>query len=1035
KQADSSKNLFKYIDTNFIPYIHQRQAWERISTSQQAISTLIATGTSSGKTECFLYPILDHCLNSSEDGIKAIIIYPMNALATDQARRFAEAIAALKDEKKKIRVGLYIGESEENPTKIMTADGVITDKNVIKNNPPDVLLTNYKMLDFLMIRPGDQALWQNNAPTTLRYLVVDELHTFDGAQGTDLACLIRRLKAKLGTPRDHLVCVGTSATLGSKGEDGESGKEGEPLRLFAQRIFQEKFDRQSIIGESRQSVSEFLNAIPITYTFLPVDELEKKLEPLNYDSVSEYLKAQYALFFPGQSEADVNNPKWCCVLGEQLKQHLLFYNLLQLLVNQPVELESIINEIAKVLPVGEAQSQSEAIFNSLCALIALSRLQDSNNPERILPLVNLRMQLWVRELRRMVAPLRGDSPLKGDSNDEYESDNTNNHLVNLSFADDHKNEQQKIYLPVVQCNTCHSTAWLAVKPKEQQHIQNDLRSIYNAFFQNSPDSVILFPINHDDEFSSRGYKKTICTSCGHLQTGNKSCIACGEEYLQEVFIPDTIKEKTIKGAPRLVSEPYCPVCDSYNSLIIFGARATNLSSIAIQHDFASVYNNDKKMITFSDSVQDAAHRAGFFSARTWQNNIRMAMAQALPESTIPLQEFYQYFPDFWQDKELNPSALDSFTFISEFIAPNMQWFRDYVYLIEKEQLPPESNLIESIIRRLHWEVLAEFGFRSRIGRSLEQVGIAGLGIDIEPVQSAIDNIVQPLREQLGLHNLTDKNISDFVWGFLFYLNRRGAIYHAFLNAYIGSGGKTFLLNKQSYLPSFARQTRAPLFLLMNNKGTEFDGILLNKGESWYQKWCKKTLGQNGLFPDKFEANIYGLVINALLDEQVLTEHECKGEAVWGLNPELLFISQNTVRLQTPNSKDYVVIPDSLLHIIEGMPSLISSDVGLYEQMSSHENELSYNKQQKEHWLAQLYRRGDLCRVIAQEHTGLLERERREQVEYQFIHGEQPWYPNLLSATPTLEMGINIGDLSSVLLASVPPAQANYLQRIGRAGRK
>lgn len=78
---------------------------------------------------------------------------------------------------------------------------------------------------------------------------------------------------------------------------------------------------------------------------------------------------------------------------------------------------------------------------------------------------------------------------------------------------------------------------------------------------------------------------------------------------------------------------------------------------------------------------------------------------------------------------------------------------------------------------------------------------------------------------------------------------------------------------------------------------------------------------------------------------------------------------------------------------------------------------------------------DIARVQGAEHTGLLSREDREATEKSFYRGNQPWNINLLSATPTLEMGIDVGDLSTVLLCSVPPAQANYLQRIGRAGRK
>ena len=115
-----------------------------------------------------------------------------------------------------LRVGLYVGGNAGKPGQgmVMTPTGVITDRNTLRSHSPDILLTNYKMLDYLMLRPRDRALWSDNTPTTLRYVVVDELHTFDGAQGTDLALLLRRLRARLKVEQDHLICVGTSATLG-----------------------------------------------------------------------------------------------------------------------------------------------------------------------------------------------------------------------------------------------------------------------------------------------------------------------------------------------------------------------------------------------------------------------------------------------------------------------------------------------------------------------------------------------------------------------------------------------------------------------------------------------------------------------------------------------------------------------------------------------------------------------------------------------------------------------------------------------------
>ena len=202
--AEEMPTCFEAIHPPYLPYVHQQTAFLRL-TGEDGRSTLIATGTGSGKTECFLYPILEYCYqHRGEKGIKALIIYPMNALATDQAKRIAELIWSSPELRGNVTAGMYVGGYEHNPSRMMGEDSVITDHETMLNTPPDILMTNYKMLDYLLVRPKDAALWKENSPDTLKYIAVDELHTFDGAQGTDLACLLRRLKSRLWTPGGYL---------------------------------------------------------------------------------------------------------------------------------------------------------------------------------------------------------------------------------------------------------------------------------------------------------------------------------------------------------------------------------------------------------------------------------------------------------------------------------------------------------------------------------------------------------------------------------------------------------------------------------------------------------------------------------------------------------------------------------------------------------------------------------------------------------------------------------------------------------------
>ncbi len=1001
-RGDAGHDFFPDFTTEFPPHRHQQNAWQRLATAHGGRSTLIATGTGSGKTECFLYPVLDYCLrqhlDGQSEGIKAIVIYPMNALATDQAKRFARLIHRSEAMRSRIRVGLFIGESEEQPARAMSAHQVITDKNRLREQPPDILLTNYKMLDFLLLRPKDRPLWRMNKPDTLRYLVVDELHTFDGAQGTDLACLIRRLKSRLRTPDHTLIGVGTSATLGS-------GDERNDLRNYAARIFQDPFDEQSIIDEQRQGVDEFLAGAPIRFVFMPTDNMAETLDHERYDRLDDYLDAQYRLLFPGEGPAMPGDPQWRKKLGEQLKQHQLFYNLLRSLGTAPTPIGDLLADMRRTLPES-AHRLCTPLLNSLCALIAIARDQNQQ------PLLNLRVQLWVRELRRMVTPLRraGRGP------------------VALRFADDHRQEPGKLALPLLQCSQCHATVWLGRKIANEPQLQMDLRAIYQSHFQNSPESIMLLPLNDGERTPEwPGHERTLCAFCATLQPGGVSsgeerCLSCGEKELLRLFIPDMTRH-TRHG---LRTEHHCPVCAAHNSMMVFGSRSATLSSVAIHHGFSANSNDDKKLIAFSDNVQDAAHRAGFFEARTWHHNIRMAIAQAIPDQEMALEEFYCHLPRYWRDTR-HPGALDDIDFICTYIAPDMAWLRDYETLIESGTLPEASQLPEWVEKRLEWEVLAEFGYRSRIGRSLERTATAAAGIRLDAVVSAADALLAPLKEQFGLRHLKPDTLRHFILGLLLYMKQRGAIFHPFLDSFIRNNGNHYILKRQRYLPLFGERSPLPRFLCSGGNTEKFDPLVRRRGSTWYQSWFNKVLmAGDGLVAERDVAReAYPVLLDALVRAGLLRAVEVGGGTVWGINPNVLYVSRSVAPLETANARSQLVVPESMARALEGMPSLLPRDAGHYQP-----------KARVRHWLQRLYLQGEIRRIVAREHTGLLDRQQREEVEREFTcKDRKPWYANLLSATPTLEMGIDIGDLSSVLLCSVPPSPANYLQRTGRAGRK
>ena len=349
--AEKMPDCFEAIHPANHPYVHQDTAFQRL-TGDDGQSTLIATGTGSGKTECFLYPILEYCYqHRGENGIKALIIYPMNALATDQARRIAGLIHKSPELRGNVTVGMYVGGREHTPSRMMSEDNVITDHETLLNTPPDILMTNYKMLDYLLVRPKDAGLWKDNAPDTLKYIAVDELHTFNGAQGTDLACLLRRLKSRLWTPAGYLCCIGTSATMGSK----DNGK---GILEYASEIFGEPFEENAVITEDRLSPAEFFADSDITDFTIPSDEQVKKLTTLTQQDDEEAYIVEAVKAWTNLPDIDISTPDGKITLGKQLMHHSFMQAMISFIKGNYYQVSAIVDELQVNYPTLDERTAS-----------------------------------------------------------------------------------------------------------------------------------------------------------------------------------------------------------------------------------------------------------------------------------------------------------------------------------------------------------------------------------------------------------------------------------------------------------------------------------------------------------------------------------------------------------------------------------------------------------------------------------------------------------------------------------------------------
>lgn len=214
--------------------LHKHQT-DAIQAAKSGDNYVLTTGTGSGKSLAYIVPIVDHVLRrGSGKGIQAIIVYPMNALANSQCNELEKFLCrGFPEGHPPVTFARYTGQETDEQ------------KQAIIASPPDIILTNYVMLELVMTRPHEKPLIR--AAEGLQFLVLDELHTYRGRQGADVAMLVRRVREACDNP--HLQCVGTSATLAEGGTFAEQRKK---VAEVATQLFGAEVEPSRVIGETLQ---------------------------------------------------------------------------------------------------------------------------------------------------------------------------------------------------------------------------------------------------------------------------------------------------------------------------------------------------------------------------------------------------------------------------------------------------------------------------------------------------------------------------------------------------------------------------------------------------------------------------------------------------------------------------------------------------------------------------------------------------------------------------------------------------------------
>lgn len=1104
---------------DFWPYAHQAEAFARLTTKagHSPLPTLVTTGTGSGKTESFLVPVLDHCRRAKAEGkpgIKAVLLYPMNALAGDQADRIGELLE--DDRLAEVTAGLYIGEANASRA-ASPYKRVMVDRQEIRRNPPDILITNYKMLDLLLQRQHDTPLWQD---ADLAYIVIDEFHTYDGAQGTDVAMLLRRLSAAVGAaeegrPLGRICPVATSATLGENSTatvtavDAASTSGRLPMLDVASQVFGVCFPDDSVVVEDRRELNVFLSPLDLTLPLPTPAELAALPDPARTPGAIDAIARAVA----GCDTVDARE------LGRRLLAHPLLHALLQADVDSPLTTAEALGAFDPTSPWRAAIARDPAVgavaLARLVALVSVAR-EPSAPAGRERPLLLVESHLWMRSLSRV---LRYVTPTPVFSWSDADQAADRDALADMSPALPRGGPARGGTLPAIYCRHCGRSGWTAISPdRNPAALISAPDEIYRRSVAGGPIKGRVRALVSATPAEAAEQARAILqqrTRRGRRAASHNATVLVLEESGEQLrrLEPDEVfrGDGTVAPAPEngvyvlawydnSEADDYsrgerCPACGQAEGIRFLGAGVAPLASVVVTQLFTggelpsrdAKGEDRRRTLIFNDSVQDAAHRAGFVASRAWKFSLRSLIHEQVQDQ---VQQQVQrggqatgedYSRDGVPLNELISSlvaraAVPDAKLLASVVPPDLHDVDRVARLLDNKKRVPASAWT-LVGERLALNTILEFGLYSRMGRTLEltrtlasEVHLKDPARTVTTAEALFDEYLrrrqnpdtpQPLD---GLEEVAPaakhplptvpserrRRFEGFVRGLLEHLRQSGGIQHAWLSRYIDEEGRNrypLTTQRPEGMPGFGRGSDAPAFLLVGSRSGKTDFERADSKDSWYADFTHRCLGLD----HKEAADYLAELVPLLADEGIeALAHRRTGEAVagaprhgrgtYGLTAGHIRIfpldDQQTAQaaVTCPECGWTQTVPPERVPVWQGLPCPLKRCEGALTVPSSAADGRAARDFRSDYY-RRLYRDSGPYSVVAAEHTGVLTRKEREAVEKGFRTGTgRHTDPNVLSCTPTLELGIDIGQLEAVILASLPQTTASYVQRVGRAGR-
>jgi ATP-dependent helicase YprA (DUF1998 family)/predicted RNA-binding Zn-ribbon protein involved in translation (DUF1610 family) len=1017
---------FRDLNTGKLPlsrplYNHQHQAIEK--SVQDKRNIVVATGTGSGKTEAFVIPILQYLFEQAQErelspGVRALLLYPMNALANDQMTRLRDLLENVEY----VTFGRYTGETKQGEQEAQDSyrktyhrephpNELISRENMRKN-PPHILLSNYAMLEYLLLRPDDNVFFDGKYAGDWRFVVVDEAHTFNGAKGIEMAMLLSRLKDRVvDSQPGRLLCIATSATLGS---DQSAYPE---VANFAKRLFGENFEwieddskRQDVIKAVRQPMSVLSstnwdpnpdiyqtwqnqierNGKNIDWGFLAGSGIDAGI-PKNVVDIA--------------TEVGKQKNTYQAFLYEILKADIHLIKLQQALEQEPRYLDDIAIQV-----FGDKPDSKEKLV-ILVDLATRAKLSDDDQP-----LIPARYHFFVRAIEGAYVSLRPSIKIYLERREQ---------II--------EGERSYSVFEIASCRQC-GAAYL-VGELQAADGKTLLKQPGKHYFENPENLEYYFlptevftqlTLDEDEEISleeieikEEEYK--LCAACGAFDQASllMPLCTCGEENYLPILHVSSKQGKVYS----------CPACGStsptglvWRFLTGNDATASVLATALYQEippkeksqrdgmfvrselldvwavpaqpapniggERQSIDLGLRQLLVFSDSRQDAAFFAPYLD-RTYSQILRRRVILQVLQS-----ERERVLSNKWRVCDLiNPiwrtadriGLLEGLS-LQQMEAESWKWIlHELIAMDRRNSLEGLGLLGFSLVMPDNWIPLMgfqELGFSENETRVLYQVLLANFRIKgavlFPDIVSPQDDFFAPRNREYYFvkKRPEDSSVGPNVFGW-------------------NPTRKNRLNSRLDYLLRVIRQ----------GFGRE---ISIEEGNK-----ILNAIWNNDLFPTN-QSSSWSTYFSTIPMKDGQIVYRIKPD-YWELRPGILDPTIEWYYCDTCNNL-------TLFNIRNVCPTY---------QCTGKLQKCNPQEVFKDNHYRILYCERKQIRLVAKEHTAQLTSQSAAELQAQFMKGAV----NVLSCSTTFELGVDVGELEAVFMRNVPPSAANYIQRAGRAGRR